>query len=523
MSEVGERIGANVSFWERTQKKFRTQPLSANLTTDVCVVGAGIAGMTTAYLLARAGRKVVVIDDGPIGSGMTARTTAHLVNALDDRYYEIESMLGENCARLSAESHTAAIDQVERIVRDEQIDCNFERVDGYLFLPPGGSVDNLDKELDAIRRAGLGGVERVETIPSRQNTSGPALRFPQQAQFHPLKYLNALAELIIQRGAQIFTGTRVMEVKGGSPVRVETRDGHVVTAQQAVVTTNTPINDRYIIHTKQAPYATYVIALRVPRGTIPHLLWWDTGQTRKDEAQTLGPAPYHYIRLARDGDDEVLIVGGEDHKTAQAFDADERFKNLEQWTRERFPEAGEVTDRWSGQVMEPVDAMAYIGRNPNDENVYIATGDSGNGITHGTVAGMVISDLILGRENRWEKLYDPSRKTLAPVVVADYVKENANVAAQMRDYVTGGDISALDQLKPGEGALVRDGVHKIAGYRDESGTLHQMSAVCPHLKCIVRWNATEKTWDCPCHGSRFDCLGRMVNGPSAGDLESIRK
>lgn len=520
-NDPGERIGANISFWERTAEKFRTRPLNENLTTEVCVVGGGIAGITTAYLLARAGRQVVVIDDGPVGGGMTARTTAHLVNALDDRYYEIESMLGEEEARLSAESHTAAIDQIERIVRDEQIDCNFERIDGYLFLPPGGSVTNLEKELDAIRRAGLGGVERVETIPYIQHANGPALRFPQQAQFHPLKYLNALAEIVTKRGGKIFTGTRVMEVKGGSPTRIETRDGHGVTAQHAVVTTNTPINDRYIIHTKQAPYATYVLALRVERGVIPHLLWWDTGQTKEDEEQTLGPAPYHYVRLARDGDHEVLIVGGEDHKTGQAFDFEERFRLVEQWTRYRFPDVREVTDRWSGQVMEPVDGMAYIGRNPNDENAYVATGDSGNGMTHGTIAGMLISDLILGRENKWEKLYDPSRKTLAPVVVADYVKENANVLAQMRDYVTGGDISALDQLRPGEGALVRDGVRKIAGYRDENGTLHQMSAVCPHLKCIVRWNGTEKSWDCPCHGSRFDCLGRMVNGPSTGDLERI--
>jgi Rieske Fe-S protein len=305
-------------------------------------------------------------------------------------------------------------------------------------------------------------------------------------------------------------------------VRITTREGRVVSAHHAVVTTNTPVNDRFIIHTKQAPYATYVIALRVARNAIPHTLWWDTGQTKEDEQQQLGPAAYHYVRLARDGEADVLIVGGEDHKTAQAFDFNARFNNLEQWTRRHFPAVEELTDRWSGQVMEPVDGMGYIGRNPGDsDNVYIATGDSGNGMTHGTIAGILISDLIQGRSNPWEKLYDPSRKTLAPVVVADYVKENVNVAAQMRDYVTGGDVSKLDELRPGEGALVRDGVRKIAAYRDEDGTLHEMSAICPHLKCIVRWNDTEKSWDCPCHGSRFDCLGRMVNGPSTGDLEPV--
>jgi glycine/D-amino acid oxidase-like deaminating enzyme/nitrite reductase/ring-hydroxylating ferredoxin subunit len=522
MNDVGERIGANISFWERTAEKFRTGPLTQDLSAEVCIVGAGIAGMTTAYLLTRAGRDVVVIDDGPVGGGMTGRTTAHLVNALDDRFYEIESMLGEEESRLSADSHTAAIDQIERIVQDEQIDCEFERIDGYLFLPPGGSTENLDEELDAIHRAGLSEVQRVEAVPHMRNTSGPSLRFPAQAQFHPLKYLNALAQAITARGAKIFTGTRVLDVAGGNPARITTRDRHVVNAQHAVVTTNTPVNDRFIIHSKQAPYATYVLAFRVERGAIPHALWWDTGQTKKDEEQQLGPAPYHYIRLARDGDAEVLIVGGEDHKTAQAFDFEARFKHLEDWTRERFPAVREITDRWSGQVMEPVDAMAYIGRNPADkENVYIATGDSGNGMTHGTIAGILLSDLIQGRSNPWEKLYDPSRKTLAPIVVADYVKENANVAAQMRDYVTGGDVSDPKDLRLGEGALIRDNVHKIAAYRDEEGTLHQFSAVCPHLKCIVRWNGTEKTWDCPCHGSRFDRLGRMVNGPSTGDLEPI--
>src|SRR3954469_24106920 len=215
--------GHTTSVWMGTTEVPQFQPLTQDLRTNVCVIGAGIAGMTTAYLLARAGRSVVVIDDGPVGGGMTARTTAHIVNALDDRFYEIESMLGEEEARLAAESHTAAIDEVERIVRAENIDCNFERVEGYLFLPPGGSVENLEKELDAIRRAGLGGVERVETIPVMKNTSGPGLRFPRQAQFHPLKYMRALAEIVVARGGKIFTGTRVLEVKGGSPVRIETR------------------------------------------------------------------------------------------------------------------------------------------------------------------------------------------------------------------------------------------------------------------------------------------------------------
>ena len=241
--------------------------------------------------------------------------------------------------------------------------------------------------------------------------------------------------------------------------------------------------------------------------------------TAEDEKQILGPVPYHYVRFARDEQGDVLIVGGEDHKTGQAEDFEQCFARLERWTRQHFPFVGEITDRWSGQVMEPVDGIAYIGRNPGDNNVYVVTGDSGNGLTHGTIAGILIADLIAGRENPWAKLYDPTRKTLKPVVVADYVAENANVLAQLRDYVTPGAAPSAHEIKRGEGAILRDGIKKIAAFRDEDGTLHRSSAVCPHLKCIVRWDGAEKTWDCPCHGSRFDALGHMLNGPAIADLE----
>ena len=518
MLNRGERAGANASFWERTAQKFSTAPLQQDITVDVCVIGAGIAGVTTAYVAARENRSVVVVDDGPVGGGMTGRTTAHLVNAIDNRYIDVEKFLGEECARLTAESHTAAIDCAERIAREHNIDCDFERVDGYLFLPPGGSVTELMDELAAIHRAGLVGVERVESVPNTKINSDAVLRFPRQAQFHPLKYLNGLAGVIIDGGGKIFTGTRVVSVEDGDHVKIQTADGYTITAGAAVVATNCPINDRLVIHSKQAPYTTYAICLRVTR-PVEHALFWDTAQTAEGEKQEIGPAPYHYVRFARGEQGDVLIVGGEDHKSGQAEDCAQRFAKLERWIRERFPFVGEITDHWSGQVMESIDGVAYIGRNPGDKNVYVVTGDSGNGITHGIFAGMLIVDLIVGRENPWAKLYDPSRKTLKPRVLADYIAENANVAAQFRDYVTPGSVKSLSEIKPGEGAVLRDGLKKIAAYRDENGNLHAFSAVCPHLGCVVRWDACEKTWDCPCHGSRFDALGCVVNGPAVSDLE----
>lgn len=490
--------------------------VTQSLRTSVCVIGAGIAGMTTAYLLARAGRAVIVIDDGQIGGGETGRTTAHLTAALDDRYYQIQKLHGQEGARLAAESHTAAVARIESIASQEDIDCDFERVDGYLFL--GDSHKNeLDRELAAAHRAGLADVEMVDRAPLDFWNTGPALRFPRQAQFHPLKYLNGLTRAILRDGGQIFCFTHAEKIEDGEPCRVTTSEGHVITADHVVVATNTPVNDWVILHTKQSAYRTFVIGARIPRGSVPHGLYWDTQD------------PYHYIRVQEVDSrldpartEEILIVGGEDHKTGQEDDADERFKSLEDWTRKRFPMVESVDFKWSGQIIEPVDYMAFIGKNPGtDEHIYIATGDSGNGMTHGTIAGILLTDLVLGRPNPWQMLYDPSRKKLR--ATPEFVKQNLNVAAQYGDWATKGEVASLDDIAPGTGTVLRRGTKKIAVYRDDQGNIHQRSAVCTHLYCIVDWNTAERTWDCPCHGSRFDAYGNVVNGPAITSLAEVEE
>jgi glycine/D-amino acid oxidase-like deaminating enzyme/nitrite reductase/ring-hydroxylating ferredoxin subunit len=496
---------ASTSIWMDTADTPSPSRLRESIRTDVCIIGAGIAGLTTAYLLAREGRSVVVLDDGLSGGGMTGRTTAHLTNAYDDRYLEIEKLHDEEGSRLTAESHTAAIDKINQIITVEKIDCDFEWVDGFLFCASEPSVDLLDAELAASHRGGLKGVEKVARAPIDSFNTGPALRFPRQAQFHPLKYLAGLIKAVMRDDGRVFGQTHATKIEGGSQARVETSHGPVVTSEVVVVATNTPVNDRVAIHTKQAPYVTYVIGVRVPKGSVTRALYWDTGD------------PYHYLRLQREAGYDVLIVGGEDHKTGQANDGNERFARLEQWTRERFPQSLEVEYRWSGQVMEPVDGLAFIGRNPLDEdNIYIATGDSGQGMTHGTIAGMLLSDLIQGRKNKWEDLYNPSRIRLR--ALPEYASENINVAGQYADYVTAGDIKSEAELKPGEGAIMRDGISKIAVRRDENGNVHKLSAVCPHLGCVVAWNSTEQTWDCPCHGSRFSAEGQVYQGPANSNL-----
>jgi glycine/D-amino acid oxidase-like deaminating enzyme/nitrite reductase/ring-hydroxylating ferredoxin subunit len=495
--------GKTDSLWMLSGQLRTPAPLAEDLRTEVCVIGAGLAGVTAGYLLATAGKRVIVVDDGPIGGGETGRTTAHLSHALDDRYHVLERLHGVEGARMAAASHAAAIDRIESIVRHEAIDCDFKRLDGYLFVPPGESLDLLEAELEAARRAGIDDVVRLPRAPLDSFDTGPCLRFPRQGQFHPISYLNGLVAALERAGGRIFGRTHVTAVEAGPPARVATEANRLVSADFVVCATNTPMIDWLLIHSKQAAYRTYAIGAPLS-GTVPPALYWDTAD------------PYHYVRLAGD----ILVVGGEDHKTGQEDDSADRFGRLEGWTRDRFP-IGTVEFRWSGQVMEPVDGLGYIGRNPGDKgHVFVATGDSGHGMTHGTIAGILITDLIMGRANPWEKLYDPSRKSLRSA--KEYLKENLNVARQYADYVTPGEVGSVDEIRPGQGAVMREGLKKFAVYRDDAGALHRASAVCPHLGCIVHWNSLERTWDCPCHGSRFGVDGRVLNGPAVGGLEMSR-
>lgn len=504
----------NVSVWEATQPLPEPSALARDMATEVCVVGAGIAGLTTAYLLAKEGKSVVVLDRGPLIAGQTKQTTAHLSNAIDDRYSVIEEMHGAKGARLVAESHSAAIDKIEQIVTEEGIDCDFERLDGFLFLGPDQKVDLLEEELEAAHRAGLRTVEKLDQAPVSGFSSGPCLRFPDQGEFHPLKYLIGLIDCCRGLGVQFFANTPVEDVTGGAVAEVRTQSGFTVKAQAAVVATNSPINDRFQLQTKLYPYQTFVVGGLVKKGEIGRGLFWDTLD------------PYHYIRLqawhgtgenaADENATELLLVGGEDIKAGHADDAEDRYRKLEQWARQRFPAMGEVVFRWNGQVLETPDGFAYLGQNPNETNVYVVTGDSGMGMTHGTIGAMLITDLIQNRENEWATVYDPGRKRLRSL--PRFLEEGMDVVRQFGSYLTPGGVDSEEKIPAGSGAILRRGLAKLAVYRDEGGTVHSHSAVCPHLGCIVAWNSSTSTWDCPCHGSRFDPLGKVLSGPAISDL-----
>ncbi len=499
-------LASTSTTWQVESSLRRDEPLTHDVRCDVCVVGGGIAGLTTAYLLATEGKSVVVLDGkNKLAAGETFFTTAHLSWVIDDRFSHVASIRGDEAARLAAASHGSAIELIDTICQRERIACDFLRVDGYLFPGDTGGTEPIRRELAALRRLGLN-FEQVEAAPSLAQDAGTALRFPENAQFHPLKYLTGLMGAIRNRGGIIHTETQVGDIASGSPCEVHTKSGRTVTAGAVVVATGSPFDSGVTMYMKTHPYNTYVIALAMPAGSVHRALYWDTDH------------PYHYVRTqVQENGTELLLVGGEDHRTGQAEDQQARWQRLEAWSRVHFPQAGPVVHHWSGEVFETPDGLGLIGHAPGwRENVYVITGDSGMGMTHGTLGARLVADCILERPNPYVGLYLPSR--WIPVALRTLLSDNLNMAGQYADWVTGGEVASADDIPSGEGAVVRCGVSKLAVYKDDEGCAFALSAVCPHMGGIVHWNPGEKTWDCPCHGSRFKGTGEVHHGPATAGL-----
>lgn len=504
------------SFWQ-TPAQADFAPLARDLTVDVAIIGGGIAGLTSAYLLTKQGKSVAVLEARALGGTMTLRTTAHLVTALDDRLVQLQKWHGRKNTKLAAQAHASAIDQVEQIVAELDQDCDFKRVPGYLVSHRGKAGESsLRKEMVAARESGLT-ANLIDQWPGNDQFKGPALAFTDQAQIDIGRYQQALLIWLQAHRVPLFGQTAVTQVNAGflgrGSVTVHTEQGASVKAKDVIVATNAPINSRFELPLKQEPYISYVIAARFPADSLPPFLLWDD------------LSAYHYVRLARsrlNGPYDTLIVGGEDHKVGQADDADQRYEKLEKWMRKHYPQAGEVTHRWEGQVLEPIDGLGFMGHSPfHGRHVYVITGDSGNGMTHGTLGAMIVTDLIQGKRNPYARLFDPKRRN--PRALPDLMKAGMNVQLQYVDLITPGEVSDEQNIPAGEGAIMRHGLHKIAVYRDEAGQVHRCSAVCPHLAALVRWNSDDKTWDCPCHGSRFDAYGKVFQGPAYMDLASVEK
>jgi glycine/D-amino acid oxidase-like deaminating enzyme/nitrite reductase/ring-hydroxylating ferredoxin subunit len=495
-----ERI--HKSLWTVTASTRRYAPLPGDLTVDVVVVGGGIAGLTTAWLLKKAGKKVAVLEMNPILTGQTGQTTAHLTELLDTPYSTLLQDFGEKGAQLAAASSRASIEQIAALVEELNIDCGFQRVPLYRYAETERELAQLKEEVAAARRVGLA-ASYTESVPLPFQVKG-AMRVEDQAQFHPRLYCRALAERIEGDGCHIFEDTRVTDVRDGTPCRVVTDRG-TVTATDVVEATTTPLN-KLFLHTKLYPYRTYVVAGRL-EAPLEAALYYDSRD------------PYHYIRVQRVDGVDWLIVGGEDHKVGHDDATDTHFAALEAYTLRHFP-VSLIEHTWSGQVIEPADGLAYIGRNSNSRHTYVGTGFSGTGMTWGTLTGMIVSDLILGRQNPYAALYDATR--VKPAAGAkDFIQENADVAFRfVVDRLSRPDTTKLSDVEPGEGKIVEVEGQKVAVYREEGGAYHAVSPVCTHVGCHVHWNRAERSWDCPCHGARYSPTGKVLNGPAVKDLAS---
>ena len=509
---------------------------SQNLETDVIIIGAGITGLTAGFLLTEAGKKVVIIDQAKIGNGDTGHTSAHLTSILDRRYYQFETTLGHKKAQAVYLSHQAGLDWIAKTVDQHKIDCDFVRVPGYLFAQrvsdhenePGNDLDNkineLQKELQACHRLGIP-VELADKIPLPFPTAF-GLKFPRQAQFHPIKYLVALAQNITQGGGQIFEETPALEITSGI---VKTPHGEIH-APSIIVATHAATGGGNLMHVRVAAYRSYVISAQLKNPPTERALFWDTED------------PYHYIRQLSDSE---WIIGGADHKTGQMDDTEQPYADLRRYADLNFG-LSVTTHRWSGQVYESIDGLPYIGLVPGSKDRYLVTGMSGNGLTFGTAAGMILSQQILGKESPGSELYRPLRlppfssikefvcenKDFPLYFVKDRIEsapESPTGAAKNKpiptDSATERDTSLnrseIDLLHKGQGKILRIQGKNAAVFRDDDNQVHLMSSTCPHMGCHVHWNAAEKSWDCPCHGGRYDAVGNVIQGPALKGLAPL--
>ena len=510
MARHSTPYAGTLPYWSDSASISTFTKLDRDLDVDVVVVGGGITGLTTAYLLATAGQSVAVLERDRCAQVDTGHTTAHLTMVTDSRLTKLERAFGRTHAQAVWDAGLAAIAQVDEVIREYEIDCAFEWVPGYLHAPGGkASRDQIDEfRTDAGLATDLGfDAVFVEDVPS---VGGPGIRFDNQARFHPRRYLAGLAQAARENGAHIFEHSEVDEFTD-KPLGLKA-NGHTVRARDIVLATHNPLVgvsgmvSATAFQTKLALYTSYVVAGRVPRDTIPDALFWDTGD------------PYQYLRLDRRRDYDVVVFGGEDHKTGQSSDTSARYERLEAAISSKAPPI-DLTHRWSGQVIETPDGLPYIGRMADHQ--YAATGFAGNGMTFGTLAAMMMTDAIAGRQNPWAELFDPGRAAIRRGLW-EYIKENADYPYyMMRDRFAGAEGKSLRTVRRGQGKIIEHNGSKVAAYRGPDGVLSLRSAVCTHMGCLVGWNDAERTWDCPCHGSRFTTEGNVISGPAEKPLSDV--
>jgi glycine/D-amino acid oxidase-like deaminating enzyme/nitrite reductase/ring-hydroxylating ferredoxin subunit len=473
--------------------------LEGDQEADVAIVGGGIAGLTAAALLKAEGFSVALVEARRIGGGETSRTTAHFTLVRDSRFEQLRHTFGEAGIQQLATAGWASLNQVVQLIRQHELKCDFERLPGYLFTEREGERRALDAAAAAAAAAGVP-AERLDHAPLPFATAG-AVRYPLQAQLHPGRYLAGLAAAIEGEGVKLYEHSRAVAFEDGDPC-VVTTEGGTVRAKAVLVLTDVPVSSRVLMPARLLPYRTYVVAAE-HSPALPGL-FWDTD------------SPYHYLRSHRIDDRDWLIVGGEDHKVGEEQEPQGRFDRLENYVRERLHIA-EMEQHWSGQVQESPDGIPMIGKSPLARHLYVGTGFGGTGIMDGTLTGMILSGLIAGHAPEWAGIFSPTRIKAAGT--GRVLSHGAGFTRHLvTDRVKPADGRELELLPPGEGRVMELSGEKLAVFRDESGAVHALSPVCPHLGCHVNWNSAERSWDCPCHGSRFDARGQVLHGPATQGL-----
>lgn len=495
----------HTSVWEDSAERPLFLPLDGEIRVDVAIVGAGITGLTAAYLLKKAGKKVAVVEAERVGSGTTGHTTAHLTTEFDHEYHLLEQVYGDVVCQQVAGSMRQGIELVERLVSELKIDCGFRRLVGYNYAEGEEGIETIEREYETIQRLGLYPVEMIDSVPLPFSTSR-GYQVPNQAEMHPLSYVAALALAVNRDGCRVFEQSRVTEYSDGPNPSVTTSQGKVV-ADQVIMATHTPIG-LSVLHTLVAAYRSYVLGFTVTSGKIPDGLFWDTAD------------PYHYMRQQPSSRGPMVLVGGEDTKAGHGGE-EEAFAKLEEYVRQRFA-VDTIYHRWSSQYYEPADHLPSIGLLPKASHVYVATGYSGDGITFGSLAGQILADQVMGTETPYDSLYRPARAGMIKGG-KQFLKENMDSAQCFVGdrFSRRVESSVLDQLGSEDGAVLNVEGKRVAAFRTKEGKLKLLDPTCPHLKCIVHFNSAHKTFDCPCHGSRFDTDGNVLEGPSLKGLARL--
>lgn len=500
---MGSLNEQNISLWVGTSPETNWPMLSQDIDVDVAVIGAGITGLSVAAMLKQRGVNVAVIEAGRIASGATGYTTAKVTSLHGIMYADLVESAGKEQAQQYADANEAAISKVANMVDTYNIDCDFHRADAFSYTIDPNQVENIRAEVDAAQSLGLP-ASFAESTELPFAIKG-AVRFANQARFHPRKYCLGLAEAIDGDGSYIFEMTRAIDVSGDDTCEVQTTGG-TVRATHVVMATQKPFLDKGGYFAKTHPARSYAMAVEL-NGPAPEQMYLSID------------TPTRSVRSHTEGDRHYVIIGGEGHKVGQEPDTVDRYEALESWAREYF-DVRSIDYRWSAQDYMPVDDVPYIGSITSDnEKILVATGFKKWGMTNGTVAGMILTDTIMGIESPWKDVFNSTRTEIRRSA-KQFVLENANVAKRLiGDRLRTLKVPAAEDLKPGEGGVVDADGEKVAAYRSESGMLYMVSATCTHLGCQVTWNTGEKSWDCPCHGSRFSYDGEVIQGPATKNLE----